>query len=191
MKRKMPNPLGFTLLEIIMSMVIFTIIGVLAGRGLVEIANGYAMARKNAAVAQQGQMTTARLKKEFTAIKSITCGGPKIITYTLQRSDSAPGGEVSTIYWEGGSNPLLLKTASDCSVCTSACAGGDKLAEHVSDFALSYCTTPTICSATFPNSPDFTPATVSIVKFTLKLKGYDDTPISFADPDFVFFGLTS
>jgi len=85
----------------------------------------------------------------------------------------------------------MLKTASNCTVCTSSCAGGDKLVENVSDFTLSYCTTTTNCSATFPNSPNFTAATVSLMKVILKLKGYEDMPISIADPDFVIFGLES
>jgi len=172
---------GFTLLEIIMSIVIITIIGVIAGRGFLEIAKGYVLSRKNATVAQQGQITAARLKKEFSSIRSITCGGANIITYKSSRNAS----EDVTIYWAGGNNPLMLKMASNCTVCTSSCAGGDKLAENISDFTLSYCTTTANCSATFPNNPNFTEATVSLVKVILKLKGYDDTLISIADPDFV------
>lgn len=184
---KRNNNKGFTLLEIIMSIVIITIIGVISGRGLLEIAQGYSLSRKNATVTQQGQITAARLKKELSSIKSITCGGANIITYKSSRNES----EDVTIYWAGGNNPLMLKMASDCTVCTSSCADGDKLAEKVSDFTLSYCTTTANCSATFPNSPNFTPASISFVKFTLKLKGYNDTPISIADPDIVFLNQES
>ncbi len=174
-------------MEIIVSIVIITILGVISGRGLLEIAQGYVLSRKNATVTQQGQITASRLKKEFSSIKSITCGGANIITYKSNRNPS----EDVTIYWAGGNNPLMLKTASDCTVCIGSCAGGDKLAENVSDFTLSYCTTTANCSATFPNNPNFTEATISLVKVTLKLKGYDDTPISIADPDLVILNQDS
>ncbi len=186
MKKKTTNNQGFTLLEIIMSIVIITILGVMAGRGFLEIAKGYVLSRKNATVAQHGQITAARLKKEFSSIKSITCGGANIITYKITRSTSETE-DVSSIYWAGGNNPLILKTASDCIVCTSACAGGDVLAGNVSAFELKYCTKAddANCSTTFPNGTDYTSETVLLVKFTLKLKGYDDTLISIADPDLV------
>jgi len=198
MLKKEINSRGFTLLEIIMSIVIITIIGVISGRGLLEIAQGYVLSRKNATVTQQGQITAARLKKELSSIKSITCGGANIITYKIKRSSSETE-DVSSIYLDltkinstDISNPRIrLKTASDCTVCTSPCTGGDILAEKVSDFTLSYCTTTANCSATFPNSPNFTEATVSLVKFTLKLKGYDDTMISIADPDLVILNQES
>jgi len=190
MKKKMPDNRGFTLIEIIVSFVVIAILGVIAGRGMVEMANGYVLSKKNATVAQLGQITAARLKKEFSSISSITCGGTNIITYKIQRSTSE-GEDVSSVYWAGGNNPIYLKTASDCTVCSGLCAGGDKLAENVSNFTLSYCTTTANCSATFPNNPNFTGGTVSFVKFILKLKGYDDAVISIANPDIVFFGLES
>jgi prepilin-type N-terminal cleavage/methylation domain-containing protein len=179
---------GFTLLEVIMSIVIITIIGVFAGRGLVEIAKGYTLSRKNAIVAQQGQITLARINKELSASVSLECGGSKMITYKIKRDGESE--DTATIYWAGEGAPLLLKTGSNCIDCT-ACAGGDILAENVSDFALSYCkTTTTNCSSTFLSDPDdYEP--VSLIKIRLGLKGYDDTPILIADPDIVFLGLDS
>jgi prepilin-type N-terminal cleavage/methylation domain-containing protein len=188
--KKLSNNYGFTLIEIIMSIIIITILGVIAGMGFVEIAKGYTLSKKNATVAQQGQITAARLKKELSSIRSITCGGANIITYKIKRSASEAE-DVTSIYWAGGNNPIMLQTTSGCTVCTSSCVGGDKLADNVSDFTLSYCTTAANCSATFPNSPDLTAATVSLIKVTLKLKGYEDVPISIADPDVVILGMES
>ncbi len=206
MKKKTPDNRGFTLIEIIVSFVVIAILGVIAGRGMVEMANGYVLSKKNANAAQLGQITATRLKKEFSSITSIVCGGTNIITYTTQRSTSE-GVDTSSIYLAGGNNVscqhppcMFLKTSSNCTVCTGSCAGGDILAENVSNFTVSYCVAPSTvptamttanCSQTFPNSPNFTQGTVSFVKFILKLKGYDDAIISIANPDIVFFNLES
>jgi prepilin-type N-terminal cleavage/methylation domain-containing protein len=186
------NNHGFTLIEIIMSIVIITILGYVAGMGLVEIGEYYSFSKKNATLAQQGQIATTRLKKELSSSGSIICGGPNMITYTIQRSASE-GVDVSSIYLAGGDNRscqhppcIFLKTASTCTVCTSSCADGDTLADNVSDFTLSYCTTTasSSCSATFQVS------SASLVKITLKVKGYDNQPMSIVD-DVVFLGQES
>ncbi|MGZ6207450.1 MAG: PulJ/GspJ family protein [Syntrophales bacterium] len=204
-KKRMADNSGFTLIEIIMSLVVLAILGVIAGRGMVEMANGYMLSKKNATVAQLGQITADRLKKELSSISSITCGGANIITYTIKRSPSE-GVDVSSIYLAGGNNLscqhppcIFLKTASNCTICSRDCAGGDTLADNVSNFTLNYCVAPTSpsamgnasCSQTFPTSPNITQGTVSFVKFILKLKGYDDAGISIANPDVVFLGLES
>ncbi len=199
MKKKKPDNHGFTLIEIIVSMVVLAILGVIAGRGMVEMASGYVLSKKNATVAQLGQITVDRLKEEFSSIQSITCGGPSIITYSIQRS-AAEGYVQSSVYLVGGNNPTLYLLTPGCTDCTS-CIGGDKLADSISNFTLSYCNTPSItttanCSATFPNSPNFSQGTLSFVKFTLKLTGYGPTPtsmatISVANPDIVFLNLES
>ncbi|MGO9139497.1 MAG: type II secretion system protein J [Syntrophales bacterium] len=209
MKKKTPYNSGFTLIEIIVSLLILAILGVIAGRGMLEMANGYMLSKKNTAAAQLGQITVDRLKKEFSSITStstspsIYCGAPNIITYTVQRNS---GVDTSSIYLAGGNNLscqhppcIFLKTASNCTACSNDCAGGDTLAENVSNFTLSYCVgapmpsamETTNCSATFPNSPNFTGGTVLFVRFILKLKGYDDAVISIANPDTIFFGLES
>ena len=178
---------GFTLIEIVTSIVVISIITVVAGMGFVQIAKGYVLSRKNATVAQQGQITAAILKKELSASSSITCGVSNIITYKIKRDVSV---DTTTIYWAGGSNPLRLRTGSTCLDCTS-CTGGDILSENVDTFTLSYCTTIANCSSTFPNSPNYTSATVSLVKVILKLKGYKDAAISIADPDIVLLNMES
>ena len=185
MNKVIINNHGFTLIEIIMSIVIITILGYIAGMGFVEMAKGYVLSKKNATLTQQGQIAAARIKKELSSIGSIICGGTNIITYTIQRSN--PDGTVtSSIYWAGGNNLFLLSKDSNCTSCSSSCTGGDILAENVSDFTLSYCTTTAIssCSATFQNS------SASLVKITLKVKGYDDQPMSIVD-DVVFLGQES
>ena len=189
MPGKAINNSGFTLIEIVTSIMVMTIIGVIAGMGFVEIAKGYALSKKSATVTQQGQITMARIKKELASIKSISCGSDKMITYTIKRG-ATESEDTTTIYWSDG-NPIRLKMGSNCTVCTNPCADGDTLSENVSAFTLSYCKDAANCSSTFPGPGDYTMATVSFVKVVLKLKGYDDTPISIADPDMIILNQES
>ena len=194
MKKKNPNNRGFTLIEIIMSVIIIAILGVIAGRGLVEIAKGHVLSRKNATIAQQGQITAARIKKELSSSISITCGGANIITYKIKRGTDPE--DVSTIYWSGGSNPLRLKTNSNCLDCTS-CTGGDILAEKIvlpddqqKQYVFRYCNNPTDCTVNYGSS-NYTAVTITSVEVTLLLKGYEDTKIKIAYPDLVVLNQES
>ena len=179
---------GFTLIEVVMSLVVIAIIGVVAGRGFLEIIAGYKMSKETALVTQQAQITMARIKKELASLTSISCGSDKMITYKITRS-ATESEDTATIY-QTVDNKIQLKTGSTCTAC-STCADGDTLVESVSEFSLSYCKdSATTCSTSFPVS-DFTAATVVSVKVVLKLKGYEDTPIVVADPDIVILGLAS
>ena len=179
---------GFTLIEVVMSIVVIAIIGVIAGRGFLEIIAGYKMSKEAALVTQQAQITMARMKKELASLTSITCGSDKMITYKITRS-ATESEDTATIY-QTADNKIQLKTGSTCTAC-STCADGDTLVENVSEFSLGYCKDgATTCSTSFPVS-GFTAATVVSVKVVLKLKGYEDTPIAVADPDIVILGLAS
>lgn len=182
------NNRGFTLIEIITSIAVVAIIAVVAGMGISEMTKAYIMSRKNAQTAQQGQITLARLKKELSSISTIKCGSDKCITYEIDRNSSGTP-VTTTIYWPGGDNPLYLETNPSCD-CLNACTDGDILSGNVSSFDLKYCTSAADadCSTTFPNGSKYTPATVLLIKFTLKLKGFEDVVIPVADPDIVILG---
>ena len=193
MKKKKLNNRGFTLIEVIMSIIILAILGVIAGRGLVEIAKGHVLSTKNATMAQQGQITAARLKKELSASSSITCGGSNMITYKIKRDVSE---DTTTIYWSGGNNTLRLKTNSNCLDCTS-CTGGDIMAENIvlpddqqKQYIFRYCNNPTDCTVNYGSS-NYTAVTITSVEVTLLLKGYEDAKIKIAYPDFVVLNQES
>ncbi|MFA4915108.1 MAG: type II secretion system protein [Syntrophales bacterium] len=162
------NNSGFTLVEIITSIVIMAIIGVIAGVGLSKIATGYVLSKKNTEIAQHGQIAITRLRKEFRAIKSISNGAVSTLTY--KRLNQTVTQDVS-ICWSGTeSSPLLLKmNAVDCT-------GGDILIDKVKLFRLNYCGTSS-CSGSY------LPGTTSIIEVTLELIGYDNTRIIIAGPD--------
>jgi hypothetical protein len=138
---------------------IMTILSVIAGAGLVELAKGYIFTRKNASIAQQEQITMTRLKKEFSAIKSVSSGSLTSITFT--RSDSVGGVVTHTISWAGSNSPLIID-------------GTDTLIGNVDDFILKYY--DSFNSAAVPYS-----LSTSIIEITLKLKGADDASLTFSD----------
>jgi prepilin-type N-terminal cleavage/methylation domain-containing protein len=163
MLRKRFKQKGFTLLEIILAIVAMTVIAVVAGVGLVEITKGYIFSKKNAFIAQQGQIAVERLKKEFSSIKSISNATLTTITYKSTRNLS----EDVSICWAGGSAPVLIKmNALDCS-------GGDILADNITLFNLKY-------YDSYNSSQPYSPKT-SIIEMTLHLKGAENAVINFTD----------
>jgi len=177
MDMTLDNHRGFTLMEVIMSIVVIAIIGVIAGISLSKIASGYVLSRKNAVIAQQGQIAIIKLKKEFNAIQSISTGTALTITF---KSTRPPSQDIS-ICWSGVENdPILMKMNA------VSCTGGDKLVDNVKLFALNYCDTyNSTCLS------GYSPGTTSIIDITLKLIGYDNTSITIADPDRVVLSLES
>jgi prepilin-type N-terminal cleavage/methylation domain-containing protein len=70
---------GFTLLEIILSLVILSIIVAVAGLGIVTGTKGYVFARQNAHSSQKAQMALARITREFQELYNITaCSGSSV-----------------------------------------------------------------------------------------------------------------
>jgi hypothetical protein len=158
MLRKQFNKKGFTLLEIILAIVAMTVIAVVAGVGLVEITKGYIFSKKNAFIAQQGQIAVARLKKELSNIKSVT-GMPTATSITFVRSSDLSTHFVS---WAGGSSssPLLLDDIT--------------LIAPVTSFNLNFYDFYT--STNTPYS-----STTSMIEMTLQLKGAENAIINFTD----------
>lgn len=66
---------GFTLIEIIASLLLIGIISVAAGMGMVQVINGYAFAKQNTETLSKGQAAMARLVKEFETITSVSSVG--------------------------------------------------------------------------------------------------------------------
>jgi prepilin-type N-terminal cleavage/methylation domain-containing protein len=117
MLRTTPNKKGFTLIELTTAIVIVSIISVIAGMGLVQIANGYAFARKNAVAAEQAQIALARVAKELSAVQAISTATATSLTYTR-------AGASHTLSWTTTDQPLALD--------------GDTLIDKVQSFSVDY-----------------------------------------------------
>jgi len=154
------NRNGFTLLEIIISVVVMSIIAVIVGVGFIEIAKGYTFSRNNAIATQQAQIAMARLKKEISNIRSVVSGTATATSITFTRSSD---GSSHTISCAGGSSPLFID--------------GDILVGPVYSFNLTYCDAYSPCPQPTPSYSSST----SIIEITLQLKAADDTVINITD----------
>ena len=120
-RKQVKNQKGFTLIEIIVSLVLVGIIGVFAGMGLVSIVEGFIFTKMNAETAQKGQAAMTRLVKEFNFISSVTSGTDTSINFTSYKAGVA------------GTHVLVLVVDGNNLVFDS-----DILTDDVSAFELAY-----------------------------------------------------
>ena len=154
MKKKEFNKKGFTLIELITAIAIISIVSVMAGMGLVQIANGYLLAKKSTVAAQQAQIVLARVAKELTGIEVISSA-----TATSMSYKRIGASELShTLAWTTADQPLTLD--------------GDTLIDKVQDFSLTYRKTYSAAAESYSSS-------TSVIELTFRLKGYGDTPLIF------------
>jgi prepilin-type N-terminal cleavage/methylation domain-containing protein len=146
------NKKGFTLIELTTAIVIVSILSVMAGMGLVQIANGYLFARKNAVAAEQAQIALARVVKELSAIQTIS------LPATLTSLTYTRGGASHTLAWTSADQPLTLDN--------------DTLIDKVQSFSLTYRDTYGAAASSYSSS-------TTVIEVTFQIKVYNDIPITF------------
>lgn len=117
---------GFTLIEVIVTLLLVGITAALAGGWIVWVVNGYGLVKTNAETTQKAQLAMIRLVREFVSIKSI---------------------DTNTIYTNGSqikykrTTPTLGVTADYTVVFQNGEVqiNGHTLTDKVSDFKLRYC----------------------------------------------------
>ena len=158
---------GFTLLEVVLSLILAGIIGTIAGLGLVQFTKGFIFAKRNTVTAQKGQMTTSRLMKEFGAITSILSSpAPTAFSITYSRNPSDPT-DTHTVASTGGTGPVTLD--------------GDTLTDQVQSFRLDYYTAYNDTS-----SPATYSAATIMIQITLELVGADNVTSQFVSRVFLY-----
>jgi len=160
MKKRKLNKKGFTLIEVIVTLVLVGITAALAGMWLVSVVNGYIFTKMNANTVQKAQLAMTRLVREFSAI-AVTSASGTGITYT--RTDSALN-PVTVVVSRVG-NELKINENN---------TGNNTLTDRVSAFALAYCDSPdsTSCPSTWSS-------TSKIIEITLTLTGAENTTSTF------------
>jgi prepilin-type N-terminal cleavage/methylation domain-containing protein len=162
MKTKGLNKKGFTMIELVTAIVIISIVGVLAGMGLVQIASAYLLAKKSTVAAQQAQIALTRLGKELSGLEAISSATAMSITYKRIYKGSGPLEQSHTLAWTAADQPLTLD--------------GDTLIDKVQNFNLTYYTY-NYTNQTFTAS-SYSSGT-AMIELTFQVKGYGDMPLIF------------
>lgn len=148
------NKNGFTLIEIIMSLVILSIVGVFASMWFMTMINGYILTKSNADTIQNAEIILARLAKELSSTTSITEGKKTSLTF-LSKSTN-PVDQSLTLSWASGTPNLSL--------------GADLLANKISSFNLKY-------HAKYDDTgvDNYSKASTALITITLSLIGAETT----------------
>lgn len=115
---------GFTLIEIIMSLVLLGIIGVMAGFGILQVTNSFIWTRGTTSMAGKGQLAMLRMMQELTVATSVGSSSASSITFTAQTGSSSTKTYTLSV---SGTN-LRLSDGTDT----------DTLCDGVSSLALAY-----------------------------------------------------
>ena len=129
----MKGDAGFTLIEIIISLVVAGILASIAGMGIVSAISGYAVIRENVSLSQKIQLATARINRELLELTDISYKDdtrPYIVYYSATGQPQAIAKVDDTIrLYENFEGPI-----SD----TDLENNGDILTDRVDSFALNY-----------------------------------------------------
>ncbi len=71
-RRRIPAESGFTLIEIIVTLMLVSVLATVAGFGIVEVARGYQSARENARMSQHARIALMRITRELTDLETLT-----------------------------------------------------------------------------------------------------------------------
>lgn len=90
---------GFTMIEVIVSLVLISILAAMAGIGLVQITRGYVFSRQNSETVQKVQIAMARIGKELGAVTVIN--STPVPTASSVSFTRLPGPLTNTITFSG------------------------------------------------------------------------------------------
>lgn len=161
--RKLNNECGFTLIELIASLVIVGIIAAMAGFGIVNGVQAYLFARENAPTAQKAQIAMTHLSRELSELSNITAVTGSSIVYSTSKGDFAIGYAGNSIRIISGTT---LPTATT----------GDPLIDNISSFTLTLYK-GAVAWTISDSLPDLT---MIKIDFTLNRSDSGSSPVSFS-----------
>ncbi|MBW2630445.1 MAG: type II secretion system protein [Deltaproteobacteria bacterium] len=120
---------GFTLIEIIVSLLIVSVMSAVAGLGIVQMTNAFLFAKDSAALTQTNQLAMTRLRMSLQNLTSISAAGTG--TITIERR--SPDGRLIDETFRLSGNTLQVKSSD-----YDGYSNFFTLADNVSAFSLTY-----------------------------------------------------
>lgn len=167
---------GFTLLELVITLVLVGILSTVAGAGFVSATKGYLFTKDINVNTQNGQATMARLGKMFRNLTDITHTGDNAFKVTYKRNDIDITEEISLVK-SSDTKTGILQTIHSGSTNPRIPKGTFTLQDHVSDFTVQYHVAGTPGWVSSPPTGDL--RDLALIRVMLKMD-IDGTPLKFA-----------
>lgn len=164
---------GFTLIEIIVSLILVGILASMGGMAIVQAVQGYMTTRENSAVTQKSQLAMSRITREIIEMINIPSGATA--TATALPMNNIIGNR--TIGLDGGAVKIALGA-------NSVSAGDDILIDNVGAFTLTYYSRDpssgaVVTASTWPATNDIT--TLTTIDINLQINRTGGSVLTFAN----------
>lgn len=123
----MKNKAGFTLIEIMVSLVLVGLIASIAGTSVITATRSYIFARENSAITQKAQLALNRLNREMIELSDIREASATCVVY------ESPYGRRAVALVDG-----TVRLFADYASATCPTTGGDVLVDGVQAFSILY-----------------------------------------------------
>jgi prepilin-type N-terminal cleavage/methylation domain-containing protein len=161
---------GFTLIEVIVSLILLGILVSMGGMAIVQVVQGYSTTRENATVTQQSQLAMSRITREIIEMINI----PSDATATALPINNSNGNR--TIGLDNGAVKMAFGA--------DTLAGGDILIDNISAFTLTYYSLDpssgaVVTASTWPATNDIT--TLTAIDINLQINRADGSVLTFVN----------
>ena len=161
---------GFTLIEVIVSLVLLGILVSMGGMAIVQVVQGYSTTRGNATMTQQSQLAMSRITREIIEMINI----PSDATATALPINNSNGNRI--IGLDNGAVKMAFGT--------DTLANGDILIDNISAFTLTYYSLDpssgtVVTASTWPATNDIT--TLTAIDINLQINRADGGVLTFVN----------
>jgi len=162
---------GFTLIEIVVTMLLVGILAAVGGMAIVRAINGYVTVKENSAATQKAQMAMSRITREITEMINVSSAADNTtLPLTGSGNCNTPTDCVRTIGLDNGA----VKIAKGAG---TSLAAGDILINNVSNFNLTYYN-GTDAAPTWPAGDDANLTAVQVDMTIARADGRELPPFS-------------